>query len=74
MADPCMPIIIGWLADNPLEFNVYLPYQLQVKLTGTPSAPYTRLLGSVHQSKADLPGLSVHGARESPTVGFLRQQ
>ena len=32
----------SWLADCTQEFNIYLPYQLQVKLTGTPSAPHTR--------------------------------
>jgi hypothetical protein len=32
----------SWLADCTREFNVYLPCQLQVKLTGTPSAPHAR--------------------------------
>ena len=68
MADPCVPIVIGWLADNHLEFSVDFPCQLQVKLTGTPSAPYTHLLGSVHRSKADLLGPSVRGAREFPPI------
>ena len=62
MADPCVPIIIGWLVDNPLEFNVYLPCQLQGKLTSSPSSPYAGRLGSVRQSEADIPGPSVRGA------------
>ena len=64
MVDPCVPIVIGWLADNSLEFNVYLHCQSQVKLTGTPCAPYVRRLGSVCQSEVDLPGPSVRGVRE----------
>ena len=71
MADPRVTIVIGWLADNPPEFNVYLPCQLQVKLIGTPSAPYARRLGSVRQSKADLPGPSVRRAWESPYGGIF---
>lgn len=44
-------IDIGWLADIPPKFNVYRPCQLQVKLIGTPSAPYVRRLGSVLGAK-----------------------
>ena len=58
----------------PPEFNVYVSCQLQIKLTGTPSALYTRWLGSVWWSKADVPGPSVRGAWESLTMEFSCQR
>jgi len=62
MADLRVPIVIGLLANTPVEFNVYFSCQLKVRLTGMPSAPYTRRLGLASWSKAYLPGPNVRAA------------
>ena len=61
---------LGWLADCTQEFNVYLPCQLQVKLTGTPSAPHARCLGSVLGVKQISPTLA-YMERENPSGGIF---
>ena len=61
---------VGWLADCAREFNVYLPCQSQVKLTGTPSTPHARRLGSIFGAKQISLALA-YVERENPSGGIF---